>query len=71
MEIYSKAPVVKESNNHPASSDNESRKSHGRKREGWGAKIMYRLSHDLTESFPDMKGISSRYLKYMRAFAAA
>lgn len=39
--------------------------------EGWGAKIIDRLSFDLKEAFPDMKGFSPRNLKYMRAFAAA
>jgi len=38
---------------------------------GWGAKIIGRLSFDLREQFPEMKGFSSRNLKYMRAFAAA
>ncbi|EQD31631.1 protein containing DUF1016, partial [mine drainage metagenome] len=28
-------------------------------------------SADLREAFPDMRGFSSRNLKYMRAFAAA
>lgn len=37
--------------------------------EGWGAKIIDRLSADLKEEFPDMKGLSVRNLKYMRAFA--
>jgi predicted nuclease of restriction endonuclease-like (RecB) superfamily len=37
--------------------------------EGWGAKIIDRLAHDLKLSFPDMKGISPRNFKYMRAFA--
>ena len=37
--------------------------------EGWGAKIIDRLSFDLKEAFPDMKGFSSRNLKYMRKFA--
>lgn len=40
-------------------------------REGWGAKIVDRLSADLREAFPDMSGLSPRNLKYMRAFAAA
>ena len=40
-------------------------------REGWGAKIIDRLSADLHDTYPDMKGLSSRNLKYMRAFAAA
>lgn len=37
---------------------------------GWGAKIIDRLSHDLRQQFPEMKGFSPRNLKYMRAFAA-
>ena len=40
-------------------------------REGWGAKVIDRLSHDLRDAFPDMRGLSPRNLKYMRAFAAA
>ncbi len=39
--------------------------------EGWGAKVIDRLSADLRERFPDAKGYSPRNLKYMRAFAAA
>lgn len=39
--------------------------------EGWGAKIIDRLSLDLRTAYPDMKGLSPRNLKYMRAFAAA
>lgn len=39
--------------------------------EGWGAKIIDRLSTDLKAAFPDMTGLSPRNLKYMRAFAAA
>jgi predicted nuclease of restriction endonuclease-like (RecB) superfamily len=39
--------------------------------EGWGARIIDRLSGDLRKAFPDMKGISPRNLKYMRAFAEA
>lgn len=39
--------------------------------EGWGARIIDRLAHDLREAFPDMKGFSPRNLKYMRAFATA
>lgn len=38
-------------------------------KEGWGAKIIERLSTDLKEEFPAMKGFSPRNLKYMRAFA--
>lgn len=40
-------------------------------REGWGARVIDRLSTDLREAFPDMRGLSPRNLKYMRAFAAA
>ena len=39
--------------------------------EGWGAKVIDRLSADLREAYPDMSGLSPRNLKYMRAFAAA
>lgn len=39
--------------------------------EGWGAKVIDRLSADLREAFPDMTGLSPRNLKYMRSFAAA
>lgn len=39
--------------------------------EGWGAKVVDRLSADLREAFPDMKGLSPRNLKYMRTFAEA
>ena len=38
-------------------------------KEGWGTKIIDRLSHDLKLAFPDMKGFSPRNLKYMRKFA--
>jgi predicted nuclease of restriction endonuclease-like (RecB) superfamily len=41
------------------------------KNEGWGARVIDRLSADLRETFPDMQGLSPRNLKYMRAFAAA
>jgi predicted nuclease of restriction endonuclease-like (RecB) superfamily len=37
--------------------------------EGWGAKVIQRLSSDLSEAFPDMKGFSASNLKYMRFFA--
>jgi predicted nuclease of restriction endonuclease-like (RecB) superfamily len=40
-------------------------------REGWGAKVTVRLSHDLREAFPDMRGFSRTNLDYMRSFAAA
>jgi predicted nuclease of restriction endonuclease-like (RecB) superfamily len=39
--------------------------------EGWGAKVIDRLAADLRKAFPDMRGLSPRNLKYMRAFAAA
>lgn len=41
------------------------------KAEGWGAKVIEQLASDLVRSFPEMKGLSSRNLKYMRAFADA
>lgn len=37
--------------------------------EGWGTKVVDRLAGDLKDSFPNMKGFSSRNLKYMRTFA--
>lgn len=37
--------------------------------QGWGAKVIDRLAHDLRNSFPNMKGFSPRNLKYMRTFA--
>jgi len=39
--------------------------------QGWGAKVIERLAHDLRAAFPEMKGFSPRNLKYMRAFAQA
>ncbi len=39
--------------------------------QGWGSKVIERLSHDLRVAFPEMKGFSPRNLKYMRAFAEA
>ncbi|MFN0116665.1 MAG: YhcG family protein [Elusimicrobiota bacterium] len=38
-------------------------------REGWGSKIVTRLSRDLSREFPDMKGFSPRNLLFMRSFA--
>jgi predicted nuclease of restriction endonuclease-like (RecB) superfamily len=38
---------------------------------GWGAKVVDRLAVDLRREFPEMKGFSSRNLKYMRSFALA
>ena len=39
--------------------------------EGWGAKVIERLSRDLKAAFPEMQGFSPRNLRYMRDFAAA
>lgn len=39
------------------------------KSEGWGAKVIDRLSVDLKGEFPEMNGLSARNLKYMRKFA--
>jgi predicted nuclease of restriction endonuclease-like (RecB) superfamily len=41
------------------------------RREGWGAKVIDRLSNDLRKDFPEATGFSPRNLKYMRAFAEA
>jgi len=41
------------------------------KNEGWGAKVIERLSLDLRRDFPDMKGFSPRNLLFMRSFAEA
>ena len=41
------------------------------RQQGWGAKVIDRLSSDLRRAFPEMKGFSPRNLKYMRAFAEA
>lgn len=38
-------------------------------KEGWGAKVIEQISKDLRKDFPEMKGLSVRNLKYMRAFA--
>lgn len=40
-------------------------------RAGWGARIVDRLAADLRRDFPEMTGLSSRNVKYMRAFAEA
>lgn len=40
-------------------------------RQGWGAKIIDRLSADLCATYPDMGGLSPRNLLFMRSFAAA
>ncbi len=39
------------------------------KEQGWGAKVIDRLATDLREEFKNLKGLSPRNLKYMRAFA--
>lgn len=39
------------------------------KEQGWGAKIIDKLAADLKSEFPDLTGLSTRNLKYMRAFA--
>ncbi|MBA8667874.1 DUF1016 domain-containing protein [Holosporaceae bacterium 'Namur'] len=35
----------------------------------WGDKVIEKVSHDLSSSFPEMKGFSKRNLIYMRKFA--
>lgn len=40
-------------------------------KEGWGTKVIDRLSLDLQRAFPRQQGFSPRNLKYMRAFAEA
>jgi len=39
--------------------------------QGWGAKVIERLAHDLRNAFPEMKGFSRTNLLYMRSFADA
>jgi predicted nuclease of restriction endonuclease-like (RecB) superfamily len=39
--------------------------------QGWGTKVIDQLARDLKQEFPEMSGLSSRNLKYMRAFAEA
>lgn len=39
--------------------------------QGWGAKVIERLAHDLRDAFPEMKGFSRANLMYMRAFSEA
>jgi predicted nuclease of restriction endonuclease-like (RecB) superfamily len=39
--------------------------------QGWGAKVIDRMSADLKNEFPEMSGFSPRNLKYMRKFAEA
>lgn len=40
------------------------------KTEGWGTKVIDRLSRDLSEAFPEMKGFSPRNLGSMKKFAS-
>lgn len=37
--------------------------------QGWGTKVIDRLSGDLKQEFPDIRGFSPRNLKYMQSFA--
>jgi len=39
--------------------------------EGWGARVIDRLSYDLKSAFPNMTGFSPRNLLYMRQFCDA
>ena len=39
--------------------------------QGWGTRVIERLSADLRRAFPDQQGFSARNLAYMRNFAAA
>ena len=39
--------------------------------EGWGTKVIERLSNDLRAEFPGMTGLSTRNLLYMRSLAGA
>jgi len=41
------------------------------KAEGWGTKVIETLGRDLKRSFPEMRGLSQRNLKYMKALADA
>ena len=41
------------------------------KNEGWGSKVIERLSKDLKCEFPDIKGFSRANMMYMRSFAEA
>lgn len=41
------------------------------KAEGWGTKVIENLGRDLKRMFPEMRGLSPRNLKYMKAFADA
>ncbi len=39
------------------------------KEEGWGSKVIDRISQDLRKEFPEMKGLSYQNIAYMRQFA--
>lgn len=39
--------------------------------EGWGTRIIPRLSEDLQKDFPDLQGFSARNLLYMKQFSSA
>ena len=41
------------------------------KEEGWGSKVIDRMSKDLKDAFPGMTGLSSRNMLYMKQFAEA
>lgn len=38
-------------------------------KQGWGSKVIENISNDLRNSFPEMRGLSSRNLVYMQTFA--
>jgi len=42
---------------------------HQQKNQGWGAKVIDRLSKDIRSEFPKLNGFSVRNLKYMQKFA--
>jgi predicted nuclease of restriction endonuclease-like (RecB) superfamily len=37
--------------------------------QGWGSRVVDRLARDLSDAFPEIKGLSATNLKYMRRFA--
>lgn len=39
--------------------------------EGWGSKVVTRLSTDIRSAFPEVRGFSPRNLRYMKSFAQA
>ncbi|MDJ0355459.1 DUF1016 N-terminal domain-containing protein [Paenarthrobacter sp. PH39-S1] len=39
--------------------------------EGWGTKVVDRLSADIRDAFPETRGFSPRNLRYMKSFAEA